>query len=135
MSTNKQSIDNILYNLYVSDNNADVRSKLKAFIGSDPSKLINALANFLGYEKISNGNLAGLVIESHILDGGLQKFLQSLINIKATNDTLLKDDFTDLFYTMIQNSVIDTYMIKSQIQEIINYFGYSLSYKRCRIKV
>lgn len=98
----KQQLSKILSNIYVSSP-SDVRSKLRPIIGNDPYKIVNAYANYISYEKLKDKDLADMILEAKILDDELLKLLQSLSNIKATSNTLSKNDFINLFYTTLEN--------------------------------
>jgi len=115
----------ILENIFISQDNQDIRSKIKSLIGYDIPSIIEAWANYIGYENLQNKDIAELLLNANILDDEFIKFLQSLQAIKSTTNRLQKQDFISLFKTLISNT---GYMDSTlpYIEDIINYLGYTL---------
>ena len=117
----KQALENI----FISQDNKDIRAKIKSLIGYDIPSIVDAWANHLGYENLQNQDIAKLLLDANILDDEYLKFLQSLQSIKATTNRLQKQDFISLFKTLISNTGY-MYSTLPYIEDIINYFGYAL---------
>jgi len=117
----KQALENI----FISQDNQDIRAKIKSLIGYDIPSIIDAWANHLGYENLQNKDITQLLLKANILDDEFSKFLQSLQAIKSTTNRLSKNDFISLFKTLISNAgSMDSAL--PYIEDIINYLGYAL---------
>ncbi|MGC8677830.1 MAG: hypothetical protein ACP5UF_06415 [Hydrogenobaculum sp.] len=72
----------ILEKIFVSQDNKDIRSKIKSLIGYNLPSIIEAWASFVGYETLYNKDIMELLLKASILDDEFVKFLQSLQAIK-----------------------------------------------------
>jgi hypothetical protein len=115
----------ILEKIFVSQDNQDIRSKIKALIGNDIPSIIDAWANHLGYENLQNKDITELLLKANILDDEFIKFLQSLQAIKSTTNRMSKQEFLSLFKELISNT---GYMDSAlpYIEDIITYLGHAL---------
>lgn len=115
----------ILEKIFVSQDNQDIRSKIKALIGNDIPSIIDAWANHLGYENLQNKDITELLLKAIILDDEFIKFLQSLQAIKSTTNRMSKQEFLSLFKELISNT---GYMDSAlpYIEDIITYLGHAL---------
>ena len=114
-----------LENIFVSQDNKDIRAKIKALIGYDIPSIINAWANHLGYANLQNKDITKLLLDANILDDEYIKFLQSLQAMKNTTNRLSKQDFISLFKELLANTgSMDSAL--PYIEDIINYLGQSL---------
>ncbi len=118
------SLNKTLNKILVSNKSTDIRSKIKSLIGSDVPSIIQAWANFKGYDALHGKNIVSLLLYDKILDDDFQKFLTSLQNIKATSNRLSKKDFISLFKTLINDAGMDS--VSPYVEEIINYLGYAI---------
>jgi len=116
----KQALENI----FISQDNQDIRAKIKSLIGYDIPSIIDAWANHLGYENLQNKDIADLLLNANILDDEYLKFLQSLQAIKSTTNKLSKQDFISLFKALISNTGMDNAL--PYIEDIITYLGHAL---------
>ncbi|MGC8650015.1 MAG: hypothetical protein ACP5S8_03480 [Hydrogenobaculum sp.] len=115
----------ILEKIFVSQDNKDIRSKIKSLIGYDLPSIIEAWASFVGYETLYNKDITELLLKASILDDEFVKFLQSLQAIKSTTNRISKKDFISLFKELISNT---GYMGSTlpYIEDIITYLGHAL---------
>jgi hypothetical protein len=65
----------ILEKIFVSQDNQDIRSKIKALIGNDIPSIIEAWANYIGYQTLYNNDITELLLKANILDDEFAKFL------------------------------------------------------------
>jgi len=115
----------ILEKIFVSQDNQDIRSKIKALIGYDIPSIIEAWANHLGYENLQNKDITELLLKANILDDEFAKFLQSLQAIKSTKNRISKQEFLSLFKELISNTGY-MYSALPYIEDIITYLGHAL---------
>ena len=115
----------ILEKIFVSQDNKDIRAKIKALIGYDIPSIIDAWANHLGYQTLYDKDITELLLKANILDDEFLKFLQSLQAIKATTNRIPKNDFISLFKELLANT---GYMDNAlpYIEDIIHYLGQAL---------
>ena len=115
----------ILEKIFVSQDNKDIRSKIKSLIGYDIPSIIDVWANHLGYENLQNKDITELLLNANILDDEFAKFLQSLQALKTTKNRISKDELISLFKTLISNT---GYMDNAlpYIEDIITYLGHAL---------
>jgi len=117
----KQALENI----FISQDNQDIRAKIKSLIGYDIPSIIDAWANHLGYENLQNKDITQLLLNANILDDEFSKLLQSLQAIKSTTNRISKNDFISLFKTLISNAgSMDNAL--PYIEDIITYLGHAL---------
>ena len=116
----KQALENI----FISQDNQDIRAKIKSLIGYDIPSIIDAWANHLGYENLQNKDITQLLLNANILDDEFSKLLQSLQAIKSTTNRISKNDFISLFKTLISNTGMDNAL--PYIEDIITYLGHAL---------
>jgi len=121
MKTDKKALENI----FISQDNKDIRSKIKSLIGYDIPSIIDAWANHLGYENLQNKDITELLLKANILDDEFAKFLQSLQALKTTKNRISKDEFISLFKTLISNTGY-IYNALPYIEDIITYLGHAL---------
>jgi len=120
MKTDKK----VLENIFISQDNQDIRAKIKSLIGYDIPSIIDAWANYLGYENLQNKDITELLLNANILDDEFSKFLQSLKAIKSTTNRISKEEFISLFKTLISNTGMDNAL--PYIEDIITYLGHAL---------
>ena len=117
----KQALENI----FISQDNQDIRAKIKSLIGYDIPSIIDAWANHLGYENLQNKDITQLLLKANILDDEFSKFLQSLQAIKSTKNRMSKQEFLSLFKELLANAgSMDNAM--PYIEDIITYLGHAL---------
>jgi hypothetical protein len=115
----------ILEKIFVSQDNQDIRSKIKALIGYDIPSIIEAWANYIGYQTLYNNDITELLLKANILDDEFAKFLQSLQAIKSTKNRISKQEFLSLFKELISNTGY-MYSAPPYIEDIITYLGHAL---------
>jgi hypothetical protein len=115
----------ILEKIFVSQDNQDIRSKIKALIGNDIPSIIEAWANYIGYQTLYNNDITELLLKANILDDEFAKFLQSLQAIKSTKNRMSKQEFLSLFKELIFNTGY-MYSALPYIEDIITYLGHAL---------
>lgn len=115
----------ILEKIFVSQDNKDIRSKIKSLIGYDVPSIVEAWTNYVGYEALYDKDITELLLKTNILDDEFAKFLQSLQAIKSTTNRISKKEFVSLFKELISNT---GYMadIVPYIEDIITYLGHAL---------
>ncbi|GAB6078800.1 hypothetical protein [Hydrogenobaculum acidophilum] len=115
----------LLEKIFVSQDNQDVRAKIKSLIGYDIPSIVEVWANYVGYDTLYDKDIAELLLTSNILDDEFVKFLQSLRAIKLTSNRISKKDFVNLFKELISNT---GYMSSAlpYIEDILNYLGYAI---------
>jgi hypothetical protein len=121
MKTDKKALENI----FISQDNQDIRAKIKSLIGYDIPSIIDTWTNHLGYENLQNKDITQLLLNANILDDEFSKFLQSLQAIKSTTNRMSKEDFISLFKTLISNTGY-MYNALPYIEDIITYLGHAL---------
>jgi hypothetical protein len=115
----------ILEKIFVSQDNKDIRSKIKSLIGYDIPSIVEAWANYIGYENLQNKDITELLLNANILDDEFIKFLQSLQAIKSTKNRMSKQEFLSLFKELISNTGY-MYSALPYIEDIITYLGHAL---------
>ncbi|ACG56919.1 hypothetical protein HY04AAS1_0227 [Hydrogenobaculum sp. Y04AAS1] len=115
----------ILEKIFVSQDNKDIRSKIKSLIGYDIPSIIEAWVNYVGYKTLYDKDITELLLKANILDDEFAKFLQSLQAIKSTKNRISKKEFLSLFKELISNT---GYMANAlpYIEDIITYIGHAL---------
>jgi len=115
----------ILEKIFVSQDNQDIRSKIKSLIGYDIPSIIEAWANYIGYQTLYNNDITELLLKANILDDEFAKFLQSLQAIKSTKNRISKQEFLSLFKELISNTGY-MYSALPYIEGIITCLGHAL---------
>ncbi len=115
----------LLEKIFVSQDNKDIRSKIKSLIGYDVPSIVEAWASFVGYDTLYNKDITELLLTSNVLDDEFAKFLQSLQAIKSTTNRISKKDFISLFKELIANTGYMSSTIP-YLEDILNYLGYAI---------
>jgi hypothetical protein len=121
MKTDKKALENI----FVSQDNKDIRAKIKSLIGYDIPSIVEAWANYIGYQTLYDNDITELLLKASILDDEFAKFLQSLQAIKSTKNRMSKQEFLSLFKELISNTGY-MYSALPYIEDIITYLGHAL---------
>lgn len=118
----KLSKNTLLENIFVSNDNTDIRAKIKSLIGYDIPNIVRVWAENKGYWYFKDKDILDELLKANILDDEFQKLLISLKNIKSTQDRLTKSQFIDLLKTLFENTGMSE--IVPYTNDIITHIGF-----------